>query len=52
MEFSRSAFTLSREQFENSRKCKAFSDSIHEDLVKHYWHPKRLVKYGLEEFDQ
>jgi hypothetical protein len=51
-ELSSNNFTLSREEFEKSQKCKAFADSIHEDLVKHYWHPKRLVKYGLKEFDE
>ena len=45
-------FTLAREQLEKSQKCKAFADSIHEDLVKHYWHPRRLIKYGLKEFDE
>ena len=25
---------------------------IHEDFVKHYWYPRRLIKYGLKEFDE
>jgi hypothetical protein len=36
-------FILSREELEKSRKCKAFSDSIRDDLFAIYWRPDRIV---------